>query len=270
MRLFIERIKRRDNFWFFSQVNPACFFCGGGVEWTAEKTIAEVFLSKVMKTYMAELHRYNTRHNTFNDFIARLCIEAENRARAVHKAQLWYWETYRGKHGPAHRTLVINDPYGEVRYSPTFNCGLKTNRLLDDAAITRVLAEARGELVRDERAWRPHHPPGSVRRVKRRRDFGKFIAPLVRQMRNGVLSYRITRVPQKTRNGRRLRKRKYCDMRLEARTMMEAADEIERRTLLLQHKHTARRPMRKRSLALLRTYAARLCMAHSPAPAGTP
>lgn len=205
-----------------------------------------------MKTYMAELHRHDAGHNNRNGFVARLCIEADNRGRAVHQAQLWYWAKYRGALGPAHRVLVVNDPYEEVRYSITFNCGSKTNRLLDEATTVRVLQEAGGELTRDERPDNPHNPPGSVRRVKRRRDFGRFIASNIRQMRNGVLYYRVTRVPQKTRNGRRLRKRKCYDVRLEARTVLDALDEIERRMLPAQHQHDPSRDTRTRSIVFVR------------------
>ncbi len=78
------------------------------------------------KSYIAELHRQkdNNRH-----FLARWHIEANSRGQAVHKAQLWYWETYRGSLGPVHKVLVVNDPYEEVRYGPHFHCGAKTNRL---------------------------------------------------------------------------------------------------------------------------------------------
>jgi hypothetical protein len=205
-----------------------------------------------MNTYIAELHRKSDTNESYG-FVARIVIQATDRGRAVHRAQLWYWEKYRGQLGPAHETLVVDDPHGEVRYGPEFNCGAKKNRLLPDAVIAALLEEAHGELMRDARAWRPHHPPGSVRRVRRRRDFGKFVAPNIRQMRNGVLYYRVTRVPQKVRNGRRLRKRKYRDIRLTARTLREAANEIEQRMLLLEHISCSnRRSTQRHSVGYLR------------------
>ena len=103
-----------------------------------------------MNTYIAELHRL-TGTNTYNGFIARLAIESENRSRAVHKAQFWYWAKY---------------------------------------------------------------------------------------------------------HGRRLRKRKYRDIRLAARTMPAAVEEIEGRNLLALHKHSPRRLMRVRLLTHLHTLVA--------------
>lgn len=202
-----------------------------------------------MRSYIAELHRQGENNG---HFLARLHLEAENRGQAVHKAQLWYWDTHHGSLGPAHKVLVVNDPHEEVHYGPNFNCGVKANRLLSEEVIVRVLAEANGELVRDDRPWNKHHPPGSVRRVKRRRDFGRFILPNIRQMANGRLYYRVTLVSQRTKNGRRYRKRKYRDIPLCASVLFEAVDEIHDRALPAMHRSMVRRTFQSRSLAVLR------------------
>lgn len=208
-----------------------------------------------MRGYIAELHRQGENNG---HFLARFRIEAKHRGQAVHKAQLWYWAKYHGSLGPAHKVFVVNDPYGEVRYGPHFNCGAKMNRLLPTDVMTRVLAEANGELIQDDRLWRKHHPPGSVRRVKRRRDFGRFILPNVRQMANGRLYYRVTLMSQRTKNGRRYRKRKYRDIPLGASMLFEAIDEIRNRALPALHRSMARRMVRSRSLVILQKEALRL------------
>ncbi len=215
-----------------------------------------------MNIYLAELHRPKN-GNCSNGFIVRWHIEAENRGQAVHKAQLWYWAKYRGSLGPAHKVLVVSDPYGEVCYGPHFNCGIKTNLLLPADVIARLLIEAHGELVADDRPWRKHHPPGSVRRVKRRRDFGRFVIPHIRQMANGRLYYRVTLVSQRTKNDRRYRKRKYRDIPLTAQVPLEAVEEVRSRGLPAMHRSVSRRIVRSRSLAILRKKALRLFEANA-------
>ena len=211
-----------------------------------------------MKSYIAELFRVEKDNRVF---VARIMLSAPSRGKAVHQVQLWYWDQYRGAVGPAHEVLRVNDPHAEVRYGPDFNCGAKTNRLLPEPVIVQLLKEAKGELARDTRLWRPHHPPGSVRRVKRRRDFGRFILPNIRQMRNGVLYYRVTLVPQKTVRGRRCRKRRCRDIRLWTRSLSESVQEIKSRELYLLHLGRAGRVERRRSLAFLESRVKALAIA---------
>ncbi len=202
-----------------------------------------------MRDYTVELCRFS---NGKCLFVARLILEAPDRGKAVHQAQLWYWAKYHGALGPVHTVLKVNDPYEEVRYGPAFNCGAKLNRLLPEQIIERILKEANGELMRDTRPWRSHHQPSSVRRVKRRRDFGRFILPNLRQMKNGLLYYRVTLAAQKVTKGRRYRKRKYRDIRLAVSSPIEAPREIEERGLHLINQKVAKRVMQSRSLAALR------------------
>lgn len=197
-----------------------------------------------MNTYIAEI-----RHN--GNFLERLRIEAPDRGTAVHKAQLHFWYTYRGRLGTADQTMVVNDSYDEVRYSNTFACNDKKNRLLPETVITRLLQEACGELIRDTRIGSPHNPRGSVRRVKRRRDFGKFIAPSVRQMKNGKLHYRINTQSQTVRDGRRYRKRKYRDIPLVALTLADAIKEIEMQKLLELNAKVQKRKLAWRKISVL-------------------
>ena len=197
-----------------------------------------------MNTYIAELRKRG------DSFIARFIIHAANRATAVHKTQLWYWATYKGSLGRAHEVLTVSDPANEVVYDETFNCADKRNRLLPKNIIERVIAESEGELMRDERNGAPHHPTGSVRRVKRRRDFGRFIAPNIRQMKGGLLYYRVVTSPQVSKKGKIIRKRKHANIRLAARTLPEAIEEIRARQLKLEHEKKTRRLFKVRSLKL--------------------
>lgn len=197
-----------------------------------------------MRTYIAEI-----RHAS--NLIGRLRIEALDRGAAVHKAQLHFWYTYHGRLGTADQTIVINDPYDEVQYSNAFACNDKKNRLLSEGVITRLLQQAHGELARETRSGSPHSPRGPVRRTKRRRDFGKFIAPSVRQMKNAKLYYRINTQSQTIRNGRRYRKRKYKDIPLEARTLVDAVLEIKVRKLFKLNAEVQKRKMMWRDLRTL-------------------
>ena len=197
-----------------------------------------------MNIYFAEI-----RHQ--GNLLERLRIEAINRRRAVHTAQLHYWGRYKGTMGPAHQAIVLNDPYREVFYSPKFNCSAKTNHLLPEDSLKRVLWEAAGELVRDTRTLPPHAPHGSVRRVRRRRDFGVFIAPLVRSMKSGRLYYRINVTPQVVHHGRRYRKRKYRDIPLTARTLAEAVLEIKARGLFELNARNCIRTQKCRRMQIL-------------------
>ncbi|KKU76965.1 MAG: hypothetical protein UY03_C0023G0032 [Parcubacteria group bacterium GW2011_GWA2_47_64] len=199
-----------------------------------------------MREYLAQVETLK------NGVIRRSIIEAENRMEAVHKMELWFWKQFQGSLGQAVNVLTVNDPYGEVHYGLHFNCGRKENRYLPEEIVERLLREAKGELMRDTRRGRPHNPRGSVCRIKRRRDFGKFLLPNIKVMKSGALYYRVVAVPQCVRNGRRYRKRKQKDIRLYARHFTEALAEISERGLHLTHARTAKRNVKKRSLALLR------------------
>lgn len=183
--------------------------------------------------------------------ISSRTFQAVNRRKAVHAAQLWFWRRYRGSVGPADQVMTVTDPYGEVRYGPVFRCRDRMNKMLPPDVCARVIREANGALERDTRPGTPHHRPNSVKRTKRRRDFGRFIAPGIRQMKNGTIYYRLTLVAQKSRNGRILTKGKYRDVRLSARTMVSAIDEIKRRALAAENERVAGLKIKVRDLTLV-------------------
>jgi hypothetical protein len=178
-------------------------------------------------------------------------VEATDRRKAVHAALLWFWYEYHGSMGPADKAMTVSDPYNEVSYGPRFRCNDRMNKLLPSDVRFRVMRESKGELMIDRSAGSPHHRPNSLRRTKRRRDFGRFIAPGVRQMKNGVLYYRITVRPSASRDGTVYQKRKYRDIRLEARLLESALGEIQMRGLHLLHKEGAARKTKVRELKVV-------------------
>jgi len=197
-------------------------------------------MPRILKSYEAVVKR--------EQCTARVMISAVSRREAVHKLELWFWYEYKGKLGQVHKAMIVSDPYEEVHYGPDFRCSDRMNKFLPPDVIERLIQESRGELMPDTREGVPHSPPNSVRRVRRRRDFGVFVAPGIRRMKNNVFYYRITIAPQQSRNGHRLRKRKYRDVRLTARTLPDAIKEIRQRRLEAENQKNALRSMKVRSL----------------------
>ncbi len=182
---------------------------------------------------------------------ARICIQAENRREAVHKAELWFWYEYKGILGQVHKAMIVSNRYNEVHYGPKFICSDKMNKLLPPSVIDRLIVESNNELMRNERKGSLHHPPSPVRRVKRRRDFGIFVAPGIKRMKNRVLSYRVALSPKKSKDNQEFCHRKYKDVRLSARTLAEAIVEIEARELDKKNAEVALRKMKVRSLVFV-------------------
>lgn len=177
------------------------------------------------------MNSYNVEIRKDKTFLERFVVEAPDRRKAVHKAQLYFWYKYHGRIGFVNQCMTVTDPYGEVKYTSNFSCHDKLNRLLPEDIVERIILESKGELERDLRTGRAHFPPGSVKRVKRRRDFGKFIAPNIRQMKNGKLYYRIITRTQTSKNGRVFQKRKYRDIPLFVKSRSLAVFEIKEREL---------------------------------------
>ncbi len=179
-------------------------------------------------------------------YCGTVTVNAESRSDAVRKSLLMFWDIYKGKLGQAKGILTVSDPLKEVRYSNTFNCNDKGNRYLDEDTLQRVLTEARGELIRDDRVGEKYHAHGSVRRVKRRRKFWQRIAPTIYRSESGVLYYRVVSQGQVSKKRELLTKRKYRVFRLWSKTVAKAIDEIKERKLRSEH-HT-RRWVKARSL----------------------
>ena len=180
--------------------------------------------------YRAELLPQHARL-TGDIFVSKKIFRAKNRKTVVRKAVQWFWKQFKGGIGTAYDVLTINDPYGEVIYGPQFSCADLLNKYLDRETIRRVIKKSKGKIVRDERTGFAHHPPNSVRRVKRRRKYHKRVASRISISSTGVLYYRVTLIPQISREGVILQKRKIHNMRLTAQSLTDAHAEISERGL---------------------------------------
>lgn len=164
-------------------------------------------------------------------FVAKKIFRSSDRREAVRKIVQWFWKNFKGGIGPVHKVLVINDPYEEVHYSPGFSCADPLNKYLGPRALKRVIRESGGKVVRDEREGSVHHPPNSVRRVKRRRKYHRRIAHRISVSSTGAFYYRVTLIPQISKRGVIVQKRKIQNVRLKARNLEDAKAEISRRNL---------------------------------------
>ncbi|MSR79081.1 MAG: hypothetical protein EXS59_02975 [Candidatus Taylorbacteria bacterium] len=184
--------------------------------------------------------------------LARCGISAPDRKRAVQKMLLWFWEEYKGKYGPASEVLTVGDPYNEAVFTEDWNCNDKRNNYLDATTMERVIEESKGILECDSKNGSPHHPRRSTRRKNRRRKYPDTVAPNIHRSSTGRLYYRVIVVPQKSRRGVISVHRKMQDIKLEARTLAEAVEEIRKRGLkVVSEKNTARRGVKVRSIKFL-------------------
>jgi len=174
-------------------------------------------------------------------FVARKSIYANCRRKAVKKAVQWFWKDFKGLLGGAHKVMTVDDPYGEVVYDADFACNYLGNKYLDDATIGDLIETSDGELVRDEREGSQHHPPNSVKRIKRRRKQNMVIAPRLTQSPAGTIYYRMTEIPQVSKSGKIIRHRKVKNVKLASKTLEKAIREIERRKLN-QHEDAEKTP----------------------------
>ena len=164
-------------------------------------------------------------------FIARKIFRATDRGHAVRRVVQWFWKQFKGEIGFAHNVLTVYDIYSEVHYCSTFSCNDPLNKYLDDVTLRRLIRESKGKLERDDRIGKAHHPPNSVRRVKRRRKYHKTLFPRISISSTGALYYRVTLIPQISSESIIIQKRKIQNVRLKARTLEEAKLEISKRGL---------------------------------------
>lgn len=164
-------------------------------------------------------------------FVAKKSIYSNCRKKAVHKAAQWYWKEFKGLIGPAHKVMEVDDPYGEVNYDHDFACNDLGNKYLDQPTLESVIEASDGDLIRDEREGTEHHPPNSVKRVKRRRKQNVVIAPRLLQSPGGTIYYRKTEIPQVSKDGKVVSRRRVCSVKLASKTLRKALREIERRGL---------------------------------------
>jgi hypothetical protein len=147
-----------------------------------------------------------------------------------------------------------------VAYTEEMLCTDRLYKLLPANVIDKVVKESGGKIVRDDNP----NSPNCLKRLKRRRDIGKFIAPNIRLMANGVMFYRIVKVAQKTEggkigckskgsHGKIVQKRKYTDVRLKARNLEEAVIEIAAKKLNQKSLAVARLKKKTRLIKVLKS-----------------
>ena len=164
-------------------------------------------------------------------FIAKKSIYANCRKRAVQKAVQWFWKEFKGVLGSVHKTMIVDDPHGEVVYDEGFACNDLCNKYLCEETIARIIEESDGELIKDVSEGSENHPPNSVKRAKRRRKLSNVIAPRMTQTPAGTIYYRTTVVPQCSKNGKIIQRRKVKIVKLASKTLEKALREISRRGL---------------------------------------
>ncbi len=122
---------------------------------------------------------------------------------------------------------------------------------LDDETIMRIIAESNGVLEKETRPNTPHHPHRTLRRKKRRRKYYVTMIPNIHKSDRGNFYYRVNLVPQISKQGVILQKRKMCDIRLKSKSLIGAIREIKKRRLRRKHERHTSRKMKARSLKFL-------------------
>ena len=145
-----------------------------------------------------------------------------NREKAVYKACQWYWDNYKGAWGQINDIMVVNDPCEEVKYGDDFACSSRSSRYLDEPTIRRLIEESDGELTREVKEGKKHHPKNPLKRVRRRRLKPKLVGTNLYQASSGAMYYVTT---YRSKNGKRCRK----ENKLASRTIEKAEREIQRR-----------------------------------------
>jgi hypothetical protein len=164
-------------------------------------------------------------------FVAKKSIYANCRKRAVQKAVQWFWKEFKGALGSVHKTMTVDDPHGEVVYNEGFACNDLGHKYLSEETVDRVIEESDGELFRDLTEGSENHPPNSVNRAKRRRKQSNVIAPRMTQSPAGTIYYRTTMVPQYSKDGKIIQRRKVKNVKLASKTLNKALREVSRRGL---------------------------------------
>jgi len=159
-------------------------------------------------------------------FIAKKSIYGNSRKKAVHKAVQWFWKDFKGVLGPAHKIMTVDDPHEEVSYDDDFACNDLGHKYLDERTLERLLAEADGELARDDSVGTENHPPNSVKRIKRRRKQNIQLTSRLTQSPGGTIYYRMTELPE----GKNARV-KSKTIKLASKSLDKALKEVSRRGL---------------------------------------
>ena len=159
-------------------------------------------------------------------FIATKSVYGNSRKKAVQQAVQWFWKDFKGVLGPAHKVMTVDDPHEEVSYDEDFACNDLGHKYLDESTLERLLAEADGELVRDDSVGSENHPPNSVKRIKRRRKQNIQLTSRLTQSPGGTIYYRMTEMPDS--DGARPKSK---TVKLASKSLDKALKEVARRGL---------------------------------------
>lgn len=157
--------------------------------------------------------------------LRRSTLKAVNRKKAVARAQVRFREEFGDTLGPAHKIMVVTDPYNEVVYDKSFKCSDGTNRLLPKDVALRVVNQSNGELELET----DKHKGCSLRRVKRKLQGSSTVLEKntgIHRSPRGYLFYRETVKPFRVKKGKVVQKKKVKDHRLKASDLTEALKEI--------------------------------------------
>ena len=122
--------------------------------------------------------------------------------------------------------MTVDDPHEEVTYDEEFACNDLGHKYLDETTLERLLAEADGELARDDSVGSENHPPNSVKRIKRRRKQNVQLTSRLTQSPGGTIYYRMTEMP----DGDNARP-KTKSVKLASKSLDKALKEVTRRGL---------------------------------------
>jgi len=132
------------------------------------------------------------RLGTDRQFVACKSFYGCNRRSAVIKASEWYNSHLKKVLGNPQNIMFIDDPLLEVTYDDDFVCTDLRNKYLDENTITRLLAEAQGDLGRENSILPDGAHLGSVKRLRKRKRKEVQLTDRLSQTPGGTIYYKLT------------------------------------------------------------------------------
>ena len=159
-------------------------------------------------------------------FVAYKSFYGCNRRSAVIKASEWYNSHLKKVLGNPQNIMFIDDPLLEVTYDDDFVCTDLRNKYLDENTITRLLAEAKGDLGRENSILPDGAPLGSVKRLRKRKRKEVQLTDRLSQTPGGTIYYKMTEVVEGRGCSVKVRK-----IKLASKSLLKAKREVIRRGL---------------------------------------
>jgi hypothetical protein len=159
-------------------------------------------------------------------FVAYKSFYGCNRRSAVIKASEWYNSHLKKVLGNPQNIMFIDDPLLEVTYDDDFVCTDLRNKYLDENTITRLLAEAQGDLGRENSIQPDGAPLGSVKRLRKRKRKEVQLTDRLSQTPGGTIYYKMTEVVEGRGCSVKVRK-----IKLASKSLLKAKREVIRRGL---------------------------------------